>query len=57
MKLATLLGVRKVLHIENLGCPVLLDEIEDQESIVTEIGTINSVRNTRELCRGCASIA
>ena len=51
-KVATLLGVRKVLNLEDLEFPTLLDESDDRESIVLEYCAIMESEQARSLCRG-----
>ena len=48
----TLLGVGEVLQLEDLKFPVLLDESEDTERIIVELGAIDGCAHASDLRRG-----
>ena len=53
VKVTTLLGVREVLALQNLEFPILLDEREDDQTIVLEpLGLAGDSANDGSLCRG-----
>ena len=51
-KIGALLGVRKVLHLEELEFPILLDESEDADTIVLEGGATRGSAEGRPLRYG-----